>query len=234
MNNIEMINQNNYYELYEKEKKLRTSIYKFAHEIKNPLAVCNGYLDMIDEKDEIAKEKYLKIIRDEIKRTLSVINDFSFFSKEKHLELEELDLSILLDEIKKAINPLLENNNGKMIMILKEELYIQGDYLRLKQVFINLIKNAIEAKENKIKIIVSISSKKDCYQIKIKDNGSGMSKKELEQIYNEYYTTKQNGTGLGIPYAKEIIELHGGNIKYLSKENSGTTVIINLPKEKKS
>lgn len=232
MNNIEIINQNNYYELYEKEKKLRTSIYKFAHEIKNPLAVCNGYLDMINEKDDVSKEKYLKIIKEEIKRTLNVINDFSFFSKEKHLEIEKIDLSVLLEDIKKTINPLLENNNGKMTMILKDKLYLKGDYLRLKQVFMNIIKNAIESKDNKMKLIVSVSQKKDYYQIKIKDNGSGMSKKELKQIYNEYYTTKENGTGLGIPYAKEIIELHGGSIKYQSKKDYGTTVIINLPKEK--
>lgn len=70
----------------------------------------------------------------------------------------------------------------------------------------------------------------------MKDNGNGMSKETLEKIYNDFFTTKETGTGIGIPYIKEIIELHHGTLTYKSRENRGTTVLITLPKkqEKKS
>ena len=116
MSKVDALNQNNIIKLYKREKKLRTSISKLTHEIKNPLAVCNGYLEMMNEKDEIVKEKYLNIVREEIKRTLNVINDFSFFSKEKVLEKEELDLNYLLEDITKIIKPLIEEKNGKKNM----------------------------------------------------------------------------------------------------------------------
>lgn len=237
-NSGETMNQlktNNYLELYEKEKKLRTSISKLTHEIKNPLAVCNGYLEMIKNEDQKSKEKYLNIVREEIKRTLSVINDFSFFSKDKVLDLEEIDLSLLLEDTINTVKPLITKDQGKIILISKEELYLLGDYDRLKQAFINIIKNSLEAKSNnKLQITIKITNHNNFYQINIKDNGIGMTKEELSHLFEEYYTTKKMGTGLGTSYTKEIIELHHGNISYSSHKNTGTTVKISLPKEKKS
>lgn len=233
--NMNQIKTNNYLTLYEQEKKLRTSISKLTHEIKNPLAVCNGYLEMMKDKDTSSKEKYLNIVREEIQRTLSVINDFSFFSKEKTLDLEELDLSLLLEDVVNTIKPLINKDKGKIILISKEELYLLGDYNRLKQAFINIIKNSIEAKGNsKLQITIKITNHNNSYQITIKDNGIGMNKEELSHLFEEYYTTKQMGTGLGTAYTKEIIELHQGHINYSSHKNIGTTVKISLPKEKKS
>ncbi len=232
MNTMDTLSSKNYEELYQKEKKLRTSITKLTHEIKNPLAVCNGYLEMMKDKDSSSKEKYLKIVKEEIKRTLSVINDFSFFSKEKKLDIEELDLCLLLEDIIKTVEPLVKKNHGKIMMIGKEELYMEGDYLRLKQVFMNLIKNSVEAKSDYLQITISVKEKKKDYEIKIKDNGLGMTKDELDHIFEDYYTTKEKGTGLGVPYAKEIINLHQGTIKYTSSLGKGTTVEIHFPKEK--
>ena len=232
---MNQLKTNNYLELYEKEKRLRTSISKLTHEIKNPLAVCNGYLEMIKERDDKSKEKYLNIVREEIKRTLSVINDFSFFSKEKVLEVEELDLNLLLEDVLNTVKPLITKEQGKIILTSKEELYLEGDYIRLKHAFINIIKNSIEAKSNnKLLITMKLSQNNNNYQITIKDNGIGMTKEELSNLFEEYYTTKAMGTGLGTTYTKEIIELHGGTIEYKSKKNIGTTVKISLPKEKKS
>lgn len=232
MNKVETLNQSNIINLYKREKKLRTSISKLTHEIKNPLAVCNGYLEMMNEKDEIIKEKYLNIVKKEIERTLNVINDFSFFSKEKVLEKEELDLKYLLEDILNITKPLIEEKHGKIILFGEEELYLNGDYKRLKQAFINIIKNSVEASENNLEIVIKIINHKNEYEIRVKDNGCGMSKEELNYIFNDFYTTKPLGTGLGVSYMKEIIELHDGKIEYKSKKGVGTTVIINLPKEK--
>ena len=222
-----------YLEMYKQEKKLRTSIYQLAHEIKNPLAVCNGYLDMMPRLKEPSQEKYLTIIREEIKRTLSVINDFSFFCKEKKLELEELDLNLLLEDTISTIRSLIEKDKGKIIFTSREDLYFTGDYVRLKQALMNIMKNAVESVNDKQLLLkIKVNNRKKDYEIVIKDNGCGMDKEELQKIYDTYYTTKRTGTGLGIPYTKEIIELHQGTIQYHSKKNEGTSVTITLPKEK--
>ena len=220
----------------DKEKKLRASVFKLNHELKNPLAVCNGYLEMFPEASKKDQDKYIEIMQNEIKRSLTIINDFSSLGKIKNIEVEEIDICYLLEEIKDILEPLFKKNKAK-IEIPDDEIYVEGDYNRLKQVFINLFKNSLESKR-KEDLVVSVKIKEDnndCI-ISMKDNGNGMSKETLEKIYNDFFTTKETGTGIGIPYIKEIIELHHGTLTYKSRENRGTTVLITLPKkqEKKS
>lgn len=220
----------------DKEKKLRASVFKLNHELKNPLAVCNGYLEMFPEASKKDQDKYIEIMQNEIKRSLTIINDFSSLGKIKNIEVEEIDICYLLDEIKDILEPLFKKNKAK-IEIPDDEIYVEGDYNRLKQVFINLFKNSLESKR-KEDLVVNVKIKEDnndCI-ISMKDNGKGMSKETLEKIYNDFFTTKETGTGIGIPYIKEIIELHHGTLTYKSRENRGTTVLITLPKkqEKKS
>lgn len=220
----------------DKEKKLRASVFKLNHELKNPLAVCNGYLEMFPEASKKDQDKYIEIMQNEIKRSLTIINDFSSLGKIKNIEVEEIDICYLLEEIKDILEPLFKKNKAK-IEIPDNEIYVEGDYNRLKQVFINLFKNSLESKR-KEDLVVNVKIKEDnndCI-ISMKDNGKGMSKETLEKIYNDFFTTKETGTGIGIPYIKEIIELHHGTLTYKSRENKGTTVLITLPKkqEKKS
>lgn len=220
----------------DKEKKLRASVFKLNHELKNPLAVCNGYLEMFPEASKKDQDKYIEIMQNEIKRSLTIINDFSSLGKIKIIEVEEIDICYLLEEIKEILEPLFKKNKAK-IEIPDDEIYVEGDYNRLKQVFINLFKNSLESKR-KEDLVVNVKIKEDnnnCI-ISMKDNGNGMSKETLEKIYNDFFTTKETGTGIGIPYIKEIIELHHGTLTYKSRENRGTTVLITLPKkqEKKS
>ena len=216
----------------EKEKRLKTSIFKLTHELKNPLAVCNGYLEMMDLSNESKTKRYFTILKDEIKRSLNIINDFSSFGKIKKIEKEELDVYYLLDEIKETLRPLFINNCAEIIIDDDKDIYFEGDYSRLKQVFINLLKNALEAKKNKETISISIKAKelKEKVKIVIKDNGCGMTKDELEHIGDVFYTTKENGSGLGLSYCREIIELHGGNINFKSIKDKGTTVTLYFPK----
>ena len=210
----------------------KDTVNKLLHEIKNPLAVCNGYLEMIPNVEEKQKDKYFKIIKSEIERSLSIISDYS---KNKLLEIEkeELDLTMLYEDIKDTLNSLFTGNNSEIILLDNDELYLQGDYNKLKQVFINILKNAYEAKnDNKLLVVIKTLITKDDYQISIIDNGIGMTHDELETIGEEYFTTKTYGTGLGVSYIKKIIKLHGGKIVYRSRKNIGTEVLISLPKEK--
>ena len=111
------------------------------------------------------------------------------------------------------------------------------DYNRMKQVLVNIFKNSIEAKDKKKKykfINIDVINGRNDVTIKIKDNGIGMDKKTLSKVDEMFYTTKEKGTGLGVALSKEIIELHGGSMKYTSQIGKYTQVTIKLPHKKES
>jgi len=213
----------------EYEKDFRNSLFEVTHEIKNPIAVCKGYLDMLDVDNKKQVNKYIPIIKEEIDRTLTLMNDFLNLTK-LSINKNIIDISLLLDDVCNCIEPLITHKNIHfMFDIIDDEVFIEGDYDRLKQVFINLIKNSMESIDNKIGIIKLKMVQKKQVIITISDNGCGMSKEVVEKIGSAFYTTKEKGTGLGVKLSTEIIEQHNGSIKYKSKENEGTTVIIKLP-----
>ena len=228
----EIMNLNTAIRELEKEKVLRTSLFKMTHEIKNPIAVCKGYLDMLDLNDKRKVEKYIPIIKGEIERTLTLMDDYLEYTKVK-INKEIVDIYMLLEEVIASLNLFFKENNIILKMNLPDdELYLNVDYNRIKQVLVNILKNSHEAFDpKKGKMIIKIETKvlKKYFQIIVTDNGIGMDQETLHNIMDLFFTTKRNGTGLGTSLSKEIIELHGGSIKYLSELNVGTKVIISLP-----
>lgn len=215
----------------EKEKTLRTALFKITHEIKNPIAVCKGYLDMLDVGKKEQVSKYIPIVQREIERTLTLLDDYSSYTKIK-VEKDIMDLSFLLEEIKGQLETLFIGAKIKSYFEIPDsETYIIGDYNRLKQVLINLFKNAMEAKDKKrpMKISLTVVKKGKMVDIIVKDNGVGMDKETLRRIDEMFFTTKPNGTGLGVSLSSEIIHLHQGKIKYQSTVGVGTTATISLP-----
>lgn len=214
----------------EHEKQIRTSLFKITHEIKNPVAVCKGYLDMFDVNNLEHSRKYIPIIKDEIARVLVLLQDFLSISKVK-LDCDVMDINMMLEEVTASLKPLLDSKNITFVdEIIDDEIYINGDYNRLAQVIINIVKNSIEASKDKDSYIkVKTQLKDNNYYILIEDNGYGISKENLKHISELFYTTKSNGTGLGIYLSKEIVKAHKGSINYNSVENEGTNVEIILP-----
>lgn len=214
----------------EREKQIRTSLFKITHEIKNPIAVCKGYLDMFDVNNLDHSKKYVPIIKDEIDRVLVLLQDFLSISKVK-LNCEIMDVNMMLEDVINSLKPLLYSKSISLINeIIDDEIYIEGDYNRLSQVIINLVKNSVEASKNNnsyIKIRTKLNEK--TYNIIIEDNGSGISEENLKHINELFYTTKSSGTGLGVYLSNEIIKAHNGTISYNSVENEGTKVKIILP-----
>ena len=211
------------------ENKLRDSLFKLTHEIKNPIAVCKGYLDMIN-LDNIDKSRtYIGIIKSEIDRSLNVISDFMCYTKIK-INREEFDMTMLLDEIYESFSILANNKNIKFNYHNEyDEIYLWGDYDRLKQVFVNVIKNSIESIEDDGIIDIDVLLDNKYVKIIVSDNGIGMTPAELDNIKEMFYTTKQNGTGLGVALSNEIILSHNGIMNYESEKNKGTKCIIELP-----
>lgn len=211
------------------EKQIRLSLFKITHEIKNPIAVIKGYLDMLDVNNQKQVEKYIPIIDSEIKRLLNLLEDFLLVNK-NNMDFDVMDIGMLIEETLYKFENLSDNitiNYEEM----DDEIFINGDYNRLGQVLINVIKNSVEAISDKekgeINIKTSLNSK--FFEIEISDNGIGMQEKVLNRIKEPFYTTKNRGTGLGVSLSYEIIEAHKGKIVYESEEGIGTTVKISLP-----
>ncbi len=218
----------------EKEKQIRMSLFQITHEIKNPIAVCKGYLDMFDVNNKEHSQKYIPILKEEIERTLILLQDFLSIQKIK-VEKDILDMNLLLEEILTSLGPMFKEKKIEVSSnIIDDEIYMNGDYNRLKQVFMNVLKNSIEAMTNdrKHKLRIEVGSLKDEVEVKVIDNGVGIEKENLKKIKNPFFSTKQNGTGLGVFLSSEIVKAHNGKIDFISDEN-GTTVVVVFPKDMK-
>lgn len=216
------------YSLEELETKKK--IFRITHEIKNPIAVCCGYLDMLDVTDSDKVNKYIPIVRSEINRALVIMDDFLSLSNIS-IRNEILDIYLLIEDVYNTMEKLLEEKQVKLIVPkYNDELYIIGDYDRLKQVLVNIIKNAYEANSNRITITTNVTNK--YVKILIEDNGDGILPDNLKKIGEMFFTTKASGSGIGINLSKEIISLHNGKIKYDSVVGKGTKVMVKLPIEK--
>ena len=215
----------------ENNKQIKTSLFRITHEIKNPIAVCKGYLDMFDIDNSEHFKKYIPILKDEINRTLLLLEDFLAMNKVK-INKDIIDINLLIEEVIKNIKMLCKKNNIELKQnIIDDDIYINADYNRLTQVFINLLKNSIEAipKNKKGHIDIKETISNNNIIITIKDNGKGMNKELLDKIKEPFYTTKPKGTGLGVSLSEEIIKAHDGTLNYESEENKYTKVTITLP-----
>lgn len=215
----------------QKDKQIKESLFKITHEIKNPIAVCLGYLDMLDLEDKEKVYKYIPIIRQEIGRCLNIMNEFVDFSKIK-IDKEEIDINYLLEDVYDSLKIIIDNKNVEFVYKESDsEIYLNADYNRLKQVLINIVKNSYESIKKKGIISMRGFVQNKFFVIEIKDNGSGMDKETLLKIKELFYTTKKQGTGIGVALSNEIIMAHNGSLDYKSELNKGTTAIIKLPIE---
>ena len=211
------------------ERKFQSSLFKITHEIKNPIAVCKCYLDMIDVNNKKDTLKYIPIIKSEIDRLLVLLQDFLLINK-INLDLDVMDLNLLIEENVNKLNSLFKSKNIKLNMnLIDDEVYINGDYNRLSQVIINLLKNSIEAIDYNGKVNVRTYINKDMFCNDIVDNGCGIDKKTLTKIKDPFYTTKPRGSGLGVSLSYEIVEAHHGKLNYYSDLGRGTKVVLQIP-----
>lgn len=201
---------------------MKNDIYTLAHEIRNPLSVIKGYLEMLNENNIF---KYKEIINSQINDSLNILNDYLEYN---HIILnkEELDLNVLLSDLKINLIDYLKSKNVYLHMnLLDDEIYLIGDYNKLKQVLNNIIKNSVESNSKNINISYKIMFNKVI--IIIKNDGYKIDNDALFKIGN-YFTNKENGNGIGTTLIKKIINLHNGKIKYKNNKNKGVSVYITL------
>lgn len=214
---------------FEKEKNIKLNLFKITHEIKNPLTVINGYLSMFDVTDIEKSKRYISILKNEVNRTLNLLSDFMEFTKIKVVK-KECNFNDLISDVKEVLIPFFVKKNVSYSFCVQNNIIVNMDYNRIKQVIINVIKNAVEAcRESNGMVTTTAFTEEDYLIIVVKDNGIGMDKFVLDNILVPFYTTKDNGTGLGVSLSKEILEAHGGTINYDSVKEKYTTCKITIP-----
>jgi two-component system nitrogen regulation sensor histidine kinase NtrY len=214
---------------------------KLAHEIKNPLTPIQLSIDRLRSKysEKLKDEKkdfinYLETINRQIKDIEGLVNEFSDFAR---MPLPILKKTNVLETVNRAIEFYKMSNKDLKIELknsLKEKHFINGDNEQLYRVFLNLIKNSIEAiqeKKQKVtnlqgKINIEIIKNKEYIVIKMLDNGTGFN--DIKNITKPYFTTKREGTGLGLPIVTKIINEHKGDI-FFTKNSKGAEIDISLP-----
>ena len=227
-----------------KLEKIRTEfVSNVTHELKTPLTSIRGFIETLRNgaiKDETVSDKFLDIIDIEAERLSMLISDILQLSE---IESHTKDINITTFDIKKIVSEcieILKPEADKKDVSIKTEfndnnLFINANKDRIKQMLINLLDNAIKYNKKGGSVLVSVFKQEGCLIIKIKDTGIGIPEEHLSRIFERFYRVDKGrsrntgGTGLGLSIVKHIVNLYNGNINVVSKINEGTTFTIILP-----
>jgi two-component system, OmpR family, phosphate regulon sensor histidine kinase PhoR len=231
-------------ELKKLEQMRKDFVANVSHELKTPITSIKGFSETLLDgamKDEATLEAFLRIILNESDRLQMLIEDLLDLSRIEqhgfHLNIEELDIVILLNEMITLLKGKAEGKN--IVLHLAHEaspIFVKGDYSRLKQVFINLLSNAITYTPTGGYVEIGVKENEEKVYIQIKDTGIGIEKEEIPRIFERFYridkarSRNSGGTGLGLAIVKHIVEAHKGTISVTSVKDKGTTFTISLEK----
>ena len=209
-----------------------------AHELGNPLNSLNIHLQLLQRvigriDDEVLRDEAAELARvatHEVERLDVIVSHFLHAVRPVPPQLAPLNLRQTLEEAVAFMRLEIESRDIQVEVVFPETLpQILGDADQLKQAFYNLIKNAVQAMGDGGRLRIICGSRSDFLDIRFVDDGAGMSAEQLTQIMHPYYTTKPDGTGLGLMIVERIVRGHGGELRIESEEGSGTVFTISLP-----
>jgi signal transduction histidine kinase len=204
-----------------------------AHEVKNPLNAIRLHVEVARQKmargdADIAPQ--MEIISREIVRLDRVVKTFLDFAKPVDLKFSNVSLRELMDEIAQLARPQAEASNIQVEVLLDEDgVEVRADRDLLKQALLNLVMNAIEAMPGGGALRLEALAGEDGAELRISDTGGGISPELREKIFRLYFTTKKEGSGIGLAMTFRIVQLHDGTIEFTSEPGKGTTFLIRLP-----
>ena len=210
-----------------------------SHELRTPLATLKGHLEAIIDKIWEPSEEHLQILLDEIDRLSNLIDDlklsYNAGKNEFILNKTKFNISNEINNIVTSFIPLYTKKGFTIDFDLEENIFVNMDKDKLKQIISNLLSNSIKYLKENGKVLISLKSSNDICLIDIIDNGIGIKKEDLPLVFDRFFRSnsltnvKNNGTGLGLSIVKSIVEAHNGTIKINSNYGEGTNVIIELP-----
>jgi two-component system, sporulation sensor kinase A len=202
-----------------------------AHEIRNPLTSLKGFLQLLASDFEDHSFPYDKIIFSEIDRINTIINELLLLAKPTVEELRIIDIRHVIDQVVLFMRAQANMYNIEILVDFpRAPKVIEGSENKLKQVFINILQNSIEAMPSGGKITIEMSELGHSLVLSFRDEGYGIPADLIDNIGKPFFTTKKNGTGLGLLVTNNIIQHHQGSLSIRSKEGEGTEILISFPK----
>ena len=201
-----------------------------AHEIRNPLTSLKGFVQLSQVEDG-KHQFYYQIMLDELNRINHIVGELLLLAKPQHLKFTKAEIQKILYDVLSLLSTEAIYYNVQIESVFPEqEIYLECEPNQLKQLFINIIKNAIEASVNGGTVVICLELiENNQVFITVKDDGCGISKDLLAKIGEPFYSSKEKGTGLGLTISYKIVQSHKGTIRFDSQKNQGTTVYMTLP-----
>ncbi|MFC3802956.1 ATP-binding protein [Cohnella sp. GCM10012308] len=202
-----------------------------THEIRNPMAVIRGFVQLLNERSPSEQRSYFRIVMEELDRANAIINDFLSLAQNRIVEKETSSLQSVL----KDMLPLIWADANLRGQSVELELCEEQDVLELngkeiKQLILNLARNGLEAMDEKGVLRIETRDLEDRVQLYVSDTGNGIPPEKVERLFEPFYTTKEQGTGLGLALCLSIAERHDGRIEVQSSVGEGTTFIVTFCK----
>ncbi len=216
----------------EKSKAIATLASGMAHEIKNPLTAIKTFAAHLPEKrsDVAFVEQFSTIVGKEVNRIDDLVHQLLEFSRPAALDIKEAEIHNIIEELLSLLrNQLKDKNISVKKDFVRKTVYINLDESRIKQVFLNVLLNGIDAMLSGGELTIKTRIHLDRLELTFMDEGVGILKEDIYQIFDPFFTRKDNGTGLGLAIAKGIIQEHKGTILVKSEVGVGTSFIIDLP-----
>lgn len=203
---------------------------KVAHELKNPLAAIKGLCQLVSRTpDSERTQERLAVVASEISRMETILGEYLSFSRPlEDLKPQKLDVTELSRDVLEVLAGRADQA-GVSLALEGAGTKVEGDPRRLKEALINLVSNAIEATPNGGAVTLRVRNGGPDAVIEVEDTGRGISAEDLDRLGTSFFTTRPNGTGLGVVLAQSVITQHGGTLAYKSTVGRGTTVTIKLP-----
>ena len=208
-----------------------------AHEIKNPLSTIRLNMDLLAEDLGEAESpvvrrslKRVDVVRRECQRLQSLLDDFLNFAKIRRLQLEPTDLNHQIDDVLEFFGPEAADGKVEIVRYLDPDLpRVMLDRKAFRQALLNLIINAKQAMPEGGQLVVRTAAERSLVVVYLIDTGIGMDDRTASRMFEEFYSTKPGGSGLGLPTTQKIVAAHGGRIGVQSEVGHGTQITIELP-----
>lgn len=209
-----------------------------AHEIRNPITAAKSLVQQISEEPTAADNtEYAKIALEELDRVERSVSHLLRYARDEELRLEPLELADVVESALGTLSERITNSRARIERDIDFDVRLRGDRDKLRGVVMNLVNNALDAveasdvKDPFVRIASGKSlSGRDAW-LRVRDNGSGIEPARLAKIWNPFHTSKANGTGLGLPITKKIVEAHGGSIEVKSEQPGGTEFVVTFPSD---
>ena len=210
----------------DKMNSLGTLISGISHEIRNPLTSIKAYIDLLPKKyDNIEfRKKITTEIPTEIERLNELLTDLIDYSRPKKFKKENFDLIHLVNQTIDIFISEMENQGIDINYLIEDEVILYGDKQQIKQIIVNILKNSMEAVNFNGKIVIDVEDTEEQANLSLLDNGQWIMEEDLNNILNPFFTTKDNGTGLGLALCYQYAKDNNTNIKINSKYGEWTKI----------